>query len=536
MKPGSVQRPKKQRNSRVRDSLERYNKAISIQRTDEDTCKESNDRQKILNQFTGNQFQHKIIGAPSLMRVMVKQDPKVPQTARVEVDDNEETKTTKSSVYTNQRFNDKGSTVNLDQLNNLHDELMSLISKVDEIDSINTFKQKYIHDYTKQKLLEKSYEFESFKGKWTFLHEASKYGNTDIARFLILDIKQDPNVVSESFWTPLQLACKYEKLNMIKLLLEDTRTDPELVTDYTRGPAAEILIRNMDIKKLNDIQEDPNLEVIRQKLLPSQTSKVIVPYLKRSSSLAESNGISKEQSENYRPKDFFGSVGRKPTYSEKKVMNKELQLIKFSVDKVKENIHNKKLRIYQGYIGRSKSLGLKIEYRWIMLNPISGNLIEFKSREECPNKPYRIIPLHTIQSLEISNQTWLMKKNLFYWEINNKFIMWNKSSGCRSDWMKRINSAKAYADWINTLKNIRYTDLPHTEKLLISELDKRYIEKLLDLFLKQNWKTVEILDILNESGKRSSNSSKSSKSHSSKSHSLSKDKTSPSRFTCLAIV
>lgn len=68
-------------------------------------------------------------------------------------------------------------------------------------------------------------------------------------------------------------------------------------------------------------------------------------------------------------------------------------------------------------------MGLKIEQRWVKLNPIDGNFIEFKNKADCPNKPYRILPLHSIQSIAVSSQKWLMKKTMFYWEIDNKYIM-----------------------------------------------------------------------------------------------------------------
>lgn len=73
---------------------------------------------------------------------------------------------------------------------------------------------------------------------------------------------------------------------------------------------------------------------------------------------------------------------------------------------------------YQGLIERPKSMGVTTTPRWIKVNPIDGSLIEFKSKEDCPNKPYRIIPLHTITNITINHHRWIMKKNLLYWEIN----------------------------------------------------------------------------------------------------------------------
>jgi len=78
---------------------------------------------------------------------------------------------------------------------------------------------------------------------------------------------------------------------------------------------------------------------------------------------------------------------------------------------------------YQGYVGRHKSMGVSNPLRWIKISPKDGNLIEFKCKEDCPNKPYRIIPLYNIDSVGPTKQKWLMKKSLFYWEINKKYVL-----------------------------------------------------------------------------------------------------------------
>lgn len=56
----------------------------------------------------------------------------------------------------------------------------------------------------------------SIEDGWTFLHEASKYGNLDIAHFMLTETDIDPNMVSRGaiidgsrkteLWTPLQIA------------------------------------------------------------------------------------------------------------------------------------------------------------------------------------------------------------------------------------------------------------------------------------------------------------------------------------------
>ena len=62
-----------------------------------------------------------------------------------------------------------------------------------------------------------------------------------------------------------------------------------------------------------------------------------------------------------------------------------------------------------GIIGRSYTFGMKFDFRWLKLNPIEGSLIEYKTKGDCPNKPYKIIPLSSITDISLSNQKWLMK-------------------------------------------------------------------------------------------------------------------------------
>lgn len=85
-------------------------------------------------------------------------------------------------------------------------QLMGYIPKIGDIDAINKFKSEYLSIYRKYGCVNQIDEFDDFEEKWTYLHEAAKFGNIDIARFLVFEMKQDPNMISESLWTPLQLS------------------------------------------------------------------------------------------------------------------------------------------------------------------------------------------------------------------------------------------------------------------------------------------------------------------------------------------
>lgn len=83
---------------------------------------------------------------------------------------------------------------------------MSLIANIGSQVDIDLFKSKYTQTFIMSGRMDPYYEFHSFDRNWTLLHEAAKLSNTDIAWFLISDVKQDPNMVSDCHWTPLQLA------------------------------------------------------------------------------------------------------------------------------------------------------------------------------------------------------------------------------------------------------------------------------------------------------------------------------------------
>lgn len=74
----------------------------------------------------------------------------------------------------------------------------------------------------------------SIEDGWTFLHEASKYGNLDIAHFMLTETDIDPNMVSRGaiidgsrkteLWTPLQIAWQLGYYKIVAILLADSRT------------------------------------------------------------------------------------------------------------------------------------------------------------------------------------------------------------------------------------------------------------------------------------------------------------------------
>jgi len=219
------------------------------------------------------------------------------------------------------------------------------------------------------------------------------------------------------------------------MLLEVPNIDVNIVTDFDRGTAAQIAWRQIssDIKKQEYSKYIECIKAIHKHKnepfdLHTYQERSII---KRSSSLDHVDHIYDfKEGKSSNKKDNFYSIGGRQAFefcnrkhedfSQKKV---ESVLTKFlTMYKIKHipfEIFKKGFEYYcyTGYVGRYTSMAIKVKYRWLKLSPIDGSLIEYKEKNDCPNKPYRIIPLHTVDSISIVNQKWLMKKSLFYWEI-----------------------------------------------------------------------------------------------------------------------
>ena len=96
--------------------------------------------------------------------------------------------------------------------------------------------------------------YDSFENSWTYLHEASKTGNIDVAHYMLTETDLDPNLVSGDKWTPLQVACFYGYFKIVALLISDNRTILNFTTNFEVGSPIEIA------KKLAESNEDDESE------------------------------------------------------------------------------------------------------------------------------------------------------------------------------------------------------------------------------------------------------------------------------------
>lgn len=250
------------------------------------------------------------------------------------------------------------------------------------------------------------------------------------------------------------------------MLLEDPRIDVDIITDFTRGSAVQIAWKRAPKKPSGDVLSDDYANTahngylecvkaiyrLKNSTCDARSSIARSERLhRRSSSLEELKNIvdfseeSKVKVDNYSIDRKLLQMSKSTKATEESVssfgceqvehvLSKYLPYIKIkSIPSIviqrimdqksymsKEELQANKnfMWEYQGLIERPKSMGVTTTTRWIKVNPIDGSLIEYKAKEDCPNKPYRIIPLHTITNITINHHRWIMKKNLLYWEIN----------------------------------------------------------------------------------------------------------------------
>ena len=145
-------------------------------------------------------------------------------------------------------------------------DLMPLVSNVEDLKSFLFFKRKLLDSITINTKSSARLNFTQ-RNKWGFLHEAAKHGNVEIGRFLIFELEQDPNIISDSLWTPLQLACSEGHSKFVEMLLESDSIDPDLITNYVRGSATEISWNNILSGTIKSIKNGEPIDTINDPFL-----------------------------------------------------------------------------------------------------------------------------------------------------------------------------------------------------------------------------------------------------------------------------
>lgn len=166
-------------------------------------------------------------------------------------------------INSEQKSTENSNRISLEIEQKIQIQMTTLISKIDDWESIKIFKQLYREIISKEEELTTS----RLVNKSNFLHEAALHGNLEIGKFLLKEMNQDPNMVSKSLWTPLQLACQNGEYKFVELLLNWESIDPDIITDYERGSATEISWNNISYDSIMLIKRTNSLENINDKYL-----------------------------------------------------------------------------------------------------------------------------------------------------------------------------------------------------------------------------------------------------------------------------
>ena len=96
------------------------------------------------------------------------------------------------------------------------------------------------------------------------LHWAIDFGNGNIIKLLLEDIRTDVNILNSKGESLLHKAIQMGNENIIKLLLQDIRTDVNVITSEDEGPDLDILgDEGLDLDILGDTGESPLQMAIR---------------------------------------------------------------------------------------------------------------------------------------------------------------------------------------------------------------------------------------------------------------------------------
>ena len=521
----SSKRGRKVRKSRVRNSLSKYKKQImdhemSLKASSNSIVNPIN-YSKELNQSNQNsnkisykdsdrdyrKYSNKISSAAFASKYNKWAKEKSGAHDRIHYSPNKDMTLLDNSMTSNNSLNTNPSIISFykpeDGVSNLNlhqSALIDLINKVGCKESIQKFINQYYKIYLNNGRMEPQFEFNSFKSNWTYLHEASKLGNCDIASFLINEIRQDPNMISDCNSTPLSLAWTKGHVKLTKLLLKDSRT---IINPIRNQEKPSKNLNDGYLECMKAIEE--HKRILFEEKVPDDKL-----YRQRSSSFNGSDNFNQlmEELTKSRNKNFSSRrsnfetkcKNNKNIYSEEEIKSCLSRLLKtHNIDYIPYEILKEDFEYYcyTGLIWRHSSFQINHKWRWFRLNPIEWNFIEYKSKEDCPNRPYRVIPMHTVDSISILESKWFMKRSLFYWELsqfNTKYIFSCKTEKWRQEWIEKLTLLKKHADTINILKNIRYTDVKLDSVYQVTSDDKKHIEYFLNIFIKTKTSDFELVD------------------------------------------
>jgi len=135
--------------------------------------------------------------------------------------------------------------------------------------------------------------------------------------------------------------------------------------------------------------------------------------------------------------------------------------------KEEEKFRPPKPPIVKGYMYKRGTYFMKMNQRWMVLNPEEGTLIRYKKKEDFPNKPKEIIPLKSIEGVRRMKAGPLYDKEFHYIQLlyQKRYIFACQNEETANKWVTYIIQGSVYTNYMeNRLQNQAKKDKEIKEK------------------------------------------------------------------------
>lgn len=261
-------------------------------------------------------------------------------------------------------------------------------------------------------LRKKNFINELGRGGWNAFHFAVFFGHNTLVREFITKWNIDINKKTHEGWTPLLLAINKNNFEIFQLLLKQENLRINEVTP--KGAALHLACRH------------------GKNYVAALLNKNADPLLKNEESLTPLEVCTNEE--------ILSIIEEKIKENSKNASPKSADLSSYAI------IPNKP-QIVIGWLYKTGPLIFNIKKRFFVLDPYDGTFIRYKEKEDYPLKPRAVIPLKDIIEVKRIENSWMMKKNLYYFEMvfSSRKIYACKYQSTSQEWVTFIYKAAAYS-------------------------------------------------------------------------------------------
>jgi len=246
-------------------------------------------------------------------------------------------------------------------------------------------------------------------GGWNCLHFASYSGHAKLVE-LLLSQGVNPNLETCDMWTPLQLACSQGHEEVTSLLLNLKTIEVDRSTSK-RGTALHCAA--------------------------ARSQKNIVTLLLRHNANCNIRNRSRQ-------------------YALDVAVNPEIMvLLKGKTKRVSQAMRSpenvpKRPEKKHGWLCRAGALIINDNKRYFVLDPVKGDFIRYRSKNDFPNKPREVIPLTSILQCRRIYNNWFQKGDRAYFEVvfESRHILSSDTETEANQWVHAISDAIKYHQYI----------------------------------------------------------------------------------------